>query len=931
MNYQNEIHSYYRRREDLYSAGARTEGQLRRAFETLLEQTADRHSMLVIAELTEAVESGRNIRYDGKVQKKGSIFAHGYWEAKDRQDSLLAEVVKKRKAGYSFSNIIFEDTSSFRLYQNDEEVYSGELLSEEALNKGLELFYNYTNQYEEEYQRAMAAFKQALPSLAADLRVELRKHEEKDESFKESIASLHKVFQEFNSAVSRLDIEEFIIQHVLTIDLFRSIYDNNDFEKRNPIAKLLDEQITDTLYDCKKKVEAKTHPLITIIKSTLKDGYTTPQDRRAVLIAVYEDFFKAYNPKKADTHGIVYTPREIVDFMIASCDHLLSEHFGLRLYDKGVRVLDPCTGTGTFVSELIHYIPSQYVEAKQADIYAVEVDVMAYYMAQLNIDEAIRSKLGHDYIKKSYPNLALADTLEISTLHTERKGELGLATYAGITKHNARLVARLEASDFLVILGNPPYNANQQSESENNRNKRYSYIDKRCTETYKAQSSAQKMKLTDMYIRFLRWASDKLLEKHAGGESEEAAAALEGYERSGKGAMLSFISNRSYIDKLFTDGIRKTWAAEWDCIYVVDLGGDLRNSPQNAAGDLKGNVFNIQTGVAICFLIKDIKPEEPQGQNTTDTQARVYYYALEDYQSGKAKKDALKDFDNIVRIRDKGLLKEIFPNEGNWLAQGERDFAGYMSIGNKEYKRDKKGAEPAIFKLYSLGVVTSRDEWVYSHSKEELEKKMQFFIRHYEEKRKEFALLTDKEKASYKGKANYSKLKEFTGDTIKWSDELATGNLMRGDIIQYSKSKIISSLYRPFVKKWLYYDSNSSITHRKYQTHAIFGATGTLPNVCIGLIVPAGRTEFSCYASKYICDLNFNTEPYQWFPRYRYAPHTREDIEAGEGHPRYPKRIDNISDEALARFCKELTRLCRGTLEILPNELLFKDDVFAYI
>ncbi|WGK70343.1 N-6 DNA methylase [Candidatus Haliotispira prima] len=902
------------------------------AFQNLLRNSAGAHDMIVVAEVTEKSEKGnKNVRYDGKVTRRGKtmedgIIPHGYWEAKDDQDSLLHEVIKKREAGYKFFNIIFEDTRNLILYQDEKQVFQCSLLDENDLAKGLELFYGYRNKYQEHFTQALAAFKEAIPALAKDLHGKIERLEREETGFRDSCGEILKSFQQYNHGISMADVHEFMVQHTLTIDLFHTIFQANDFEKLNPIAKRLDDLVLKALKRQKQRIEDKSHNLLDSLKSVILQGYATPGDKQQILIAVYEEFFKAYNPKKADTHGVVYTPRPVVDFMVRSCDELMHHHFGKRIYSDGVRILDPCTGTGTFVCSLLDYIPQQHLERKFDDIYAIEVDLMAYYMAQLNIEDCYREKMGQKYIERSYTKLALADSLEIGTVHKDAKQDL-FASYAGVTDQNAKLVEELQSSDYLLVIGNPPYNANQGNENENNRNKRYQAIDQRNTETYKKNSNAQKMKLTDMYIRFMRWASDKLLFKHTGEESGAAKEAVEGAaEINGKGAMLCFVTNRSYIDKLFTDGMRKTWAAEWDHIYVVDLLSDVRSNPKIAG--TTHNVFGIQTGVAICCLVKD------DFSSKDSKVAEIWYGCVpSDFMLKGEKLDWLKGEQSIAAMKAAGRLERVLPDEkGHWLRQGEKDFGGFISIGNKEFKAGKTKTgnkpEPAVFQLYSLGVATNRDEWVYSHSKKELAAKMQIFIERYEEKRKAYAELSDKEKAALKGKDNYAKLKEFIGDEIKWSDELATGNIMRGDTLEFQEKLLIQSLYRPFVKKWLYYDTESSITHRKYQTQNIFGATGTLKNVCIVVNNPNAKDFQGPLIINNIIDLNSMYGGTQIFPRYRYAPHRREDIRNGS----IPQKIDNIPDEALTHFNTELAKhnakLFDGSTEQQKTEA--KDTVFTY-
>ena len=274
----------------------------------------------------------------------------------------------------------------------------------------------------------MDAFAQRIPDFAKDLKSEIAKLSQNDAAFEQNLKELHRNFLEHNSAISIAAVKEFIVQHCLTIDLFRSIFGVVDFEKLNPIARLMDEKIMHLLCYQHAKIHKLNAALLRLVETEVQSGYCAPHDKQRILILIYERFFKAYNPQKADSHGIVYTPLPVVHFMIKSCDNLLHQHFGRRLHDEGVRILDPCTGTGTFITGLIDYIPRQHIEKKAKDIYAIEVDVMAYYMAQLNTSEAIREQLGHSYIQKPFVNLALADTLEIGTAFPKLYPQLSAVT-----------------------------------------------------------------------------------------------------------------------------------------------------------------------------------------------------------------------------------------------------------------------------------------------------------------------------------------------------------------------------------------------------------------------------------------------------------------------------------------------------------------------
>jgi len=299
-------------------------------------------------------------------------------------------------------------------------------------------------------------------------------------------------------------------------------------------------------------------------------------EKQKFLKALYENFYKAYNPKAADRLGIVYTPNEIVRFMIESADHLVHRHFGKLLSDEGVEILDPCTGTGTYVTELIEYLPAHKLEHKyKHEIHCNEMAILPYYIANLNIEFTYAQKMGR---YEEFKNICLVDTLD----HCGFEGKQ-FDLFAMSVQHTTRIQNQNDRK-ISVIIGNPPYNAWQENFNQNNANRVYGQIDKQIKATYIKQGTAQnQIAVYDMYTRFYRWASDRL----------------------GKNGLVAFITNRSFIDSQTFDGLRRCLADEFDYIYIVDTQSDVRSNPKISG--TKNNVFGIQTGVAIMFLVKVAK------------------------------------------------------------------------------------------------------------------------------------------------------------------------------------------------------------------------------------------------------------------------------------------------------------------------------------
>src|SRR5450759_322924 len=370
-----------------------------------------------------------------------------------------------------------------------------------------------------------------------------------------------------------------LIQHILTEEIFAKVFDDSDFHQHNNVAREL--YALEAVFftgSLKKQTLKGLDTYYAAIRSAAAQ-ISDHHEKQTFLKVIYENFYKVYNKKAADRLGVVYTPNEIVRFMIDGADWLTEKHFSKNLIDKDVEILDPATGTGTFICELLEHFRGQPAKLKYKylnELYANEVAILPYYVANLNI-EATYAAITGNY--EEFPNLCFVDTLDNVGLHTAAKGTTA-DIFGSVSEENVARIKRQNSKRISVIIGNPPYNANQANEKDNNKNREYPAIDKRIKDTYIHASTAQKTKLYDMYARFFRWASDRLSEN----------------------GVLAFITNRSFIGSRTFDGFRKTVEQEFAEIYVVDLGGDVRANPKLSG--TKHNVFGIQTGVAISFLVK---------------------------------------------------------------------------------------------------------------------------------------------------------------------------------------------------------------------------------------------------------------------------------------------------------------------------------------
>jgi predicted helicase len=680
-----------------------------------------------------------------------------------------------------------------------------------------------------------------LPSLVIELRQLIEKQAQENPTFNQARNDFLELCREsINPHIVLADVREMLIQHILTEDIFITIFNNAQFHQENNIAREL-AKVVNTFFTgaIRQNIIIKIEPYIKIIKAAASNIYDHHEKQRFLKV-IYENFYKAYNPAGADRLGIIYTPNEIVRFMIESADYLTNKHFGRGLGDKDVEILDPSTGTGTFITELIEYLPKNLLPYKyEKEIHCNEVAILPYYIANLNIEYTYAQKMG-SYAE--FKNICFVDTLDNLGFNYKNKQydllSISAENLARIKLQNARKIS--------VIMGNPPYNANQLNENENNKNRPYDNVDKRIKETYITNSTAQKTKLYDMYARFIRWASDRL----------------------SPNGVLAFITNRSFINARTYDGFRKVVADEFSSIYVVDLGGDVRLNPKLSGP--KHNVFAIQTGVAITFFVKSVSRK-----NDTCT---ISYVRRPEIEPAREKLQFLA----TTKLKDLPFTHIQPDKHHNWINLATEDWDELIPVVAKKTKLAKKAKdEKAIFKLYANGVVTARDEWVYDFNEDGLKDKIKFLAGIYntEVKRYQSELL----------KTSVSKLPvdDFVDYQIKWSAGLKA-NLMSGKTIEYAKDKIIKAWYKPYIVKNYYFEPllSDRLTQRHFD---IFGRYANHSNLVI--LINLGSTKFKCAITNKVYEFGSMLEgggQTIGFPLWSYDD---------KGN-----RNDNITDWALSQF-----------------------------
>ena len=817
------IETYYQELEDIIQfGGSDNESSIRAAFQNCLSQYCANHreNLKLISEL-----AGPGGIPDGTV-KDTLRMARGYWEAKDTHDDLDAEIQAKFNRGYPRDNILFEDSETAVLFQNREEAMRVDMTDAAQLNRLILRFLNYELPNIEEFRAAQEQFKTDLPTVLENLRQSVEDAEANNPDYQQHAAEfLEQCRQSISPAVSEADVREMLLQHILTQDIFLRVFAEDQFHRENNIAAHLT-ALEQTFFtgDVRRQAIDRLRAYYGAI-GRAADEIADYSEKQQFLKAIYEDFYKTYNPAAADRLGVVYTPNEIVDFIIRGTDHLLQKHFGRTLADDNVQILDPATGTGTFITSLIDYLPADRLKYKYLnEIHANEVAILPYYIANLNIEYSYREKTG-EYLE--FPNLCFVDTLDnmdwqqtgSTSGAVTRQGGFNLG---GLSVDNWIRIQEQNEKPISVIIGNPPYNTAQTNFNEFNPNRAYPVIDQRIRETYSNASTAQnRNQQYDMYKRFIRWASDRLADD----------------------GIIAFVSNRAFLDSRQDDGFREVVADEFNELWAIDLKGNARTSGQRRRRE-GGNIFDdkIRVGVAIYFLVRK------QGQ----TAFKVFYDAVDDYTKSNEKVQFILD-----RTLPSFGFSEIAPDErGLWLNQTDTDFRTLVPLAFRTKVRSRKSENAnAVFSLYSNGIKTQRDEWVLDFDRSNLASKVKFFTNVYEKQRRRLSG-TDFEDVDL-------------GTAIKWDYDLRR-HLQRGVPLTYSQDHTVESYYRPFTKKNLYF--LPELIGRRYQMPKMFPNGYAHQNQMICIKGPTAN-YFVALASDRVVDVKFTETgdgPTFCLPLYRY-------------------------------------------------------------
>lgn len=685
-----------------------------------------------------------------------------------------------------------------------------------------------------------------------------------------------------NPSIDREQAVEMLAQHVITKPVFDALFEGYAFTEHNPVSQSM-QGILDVLKGqaLEKDLDA-LEGFYASIRERVK-GVDDPTARQKLIVELYDKFFKAAFPKMVERLGIVYTPVEVVDFIIRSADKALQEHFGCSLKDEGIHILDPFTGTGTFPVRMMEsgLIPPDMLTLKyRYELHANEIVLLAYYIAAINIEEAYHRVTGKPY--QPFPGICLTDTFQMN--ENDGKIDIGLP-------ENAERVEEQKRRDIRVIVGNPPYSVGQNNANDNNQNLKYPNLDARIETTYVAHSTAtNKNSLYDSYIRAFRWASDRI----------------------GNKGVLCFVTNGAWLDSNTADGFRHELEKEFSAVYVFNLRGNQRTSGELSRRE-GGKIFGSgsRTPVAITLLIK--KPGHTG-------KAQIFYHDIGDYLTREEKLHKVETFADYAALP----WEQLHPNEYNdWINQRCGDFNDFVPLND---------GDVAIFCMRSGGLKTNRDAWCYNFSNELLQQKIKGMIDFYNQ---QVSLYGEEcRKSGKNAESIVDKLIDTNPYKIKWNRSLRNDlcKVKRADFIL---SHVYKGIYRPYTKQMVYFDRQ--FNDMVYRQPSLF-PTANHNNLVIQVTGIGINKDFSCLVVDSLPDVQTFANG-QCFPLYYYEKNEPKGkaVEQGSLIPQKSKpkqlglpmpkpvteeytRKDAITDAALEHFQTHY-----------EDDTIGKEDLFYYV
>jgi predicted helicase len=678
-----------------------------------------------------------------------------------------------------------------------------------------------------------------------------------------------------NPAVSQDEAIEMLAQHILTMPVFQALFEGTDFPEHNAVGKALDAIVqkldagsVDSETESLERFYDNVRERISLAKSD--------KSKQDIIRNLYDTFFNNAFPRMAERLGIVYTPVQVVDFILRSADAALRRHFGQSLSSEDVQILDPFTGTGTFLVRLIQsglITPDALARKYAGELHANELVLLAYYIATVNIETAYHGITG---TYRPFDGMILIDTFQMT--------EDGDMVDKVVLPENNERAERQLAQPIQVIVGNPPYSAQQDSENDNNKNLAYPTLDDKIRTTYAAKSKSKLAKnLYDSYIRAIRWASDRIEDR----------------------GIVAYVTNGSFLDANNMDGLRLSLTDEFSHLYVFNLRGKAHGQ-----GEIRrkegGGIFaeGSKTRVAITIMVKDPAHEGP---------CELRYHDIGDYLSSEEKLTAIEEFASIEGMP----WQRLRPNDsGDWAEQRDPAFGNFVPLGDKD-----NNSPEVLFDLYSYGVVTNRDQWVYDSSDQGLQEKMRALIDSYNTE-------TAKYERACAGKSkddrpNIEEVVSTDARRISWTRSLK-GDAARFKRYEFDESSIVAAAYRPFNKQWMYF--NRRFNEMVNRVPAMF-PTPRHGNIVISSTGVADRKGYSALVTDHVPNMHL-TDTGQCFPLYWYEKvDENEDRPQGEMFAERPTpdadgyiRHDAISDWALGAY--------RSRYE---DDSITKENIFWYV
>lgn len=711
------------------------------------------------------------------------------------------------------------------------------------------------------------------------------------EAFADFVAGLRK---NINPSITDDEAIDMLSQHIITRPVFDALFEGYSFIRSNPVSVSM-QSMLDIL---DREGDVKEHETLQrfydFVRRIVKD-LDNPAAKQAVVLRLYDNFFKIAFPKMVERLGIVYTPVEVVDYIILSVNDVLKKEFGKELKDRDVHILDPFTGTGTFITRLIQSglidkesLPHKY----KNEIFANEIVLLAYYIAAVNIENAYHDVMAEAASDLSGPGSATIDPVSDATTayipfegicltDTFQLGEEGAQTEMkgeGF-KQNSERVERQKRAPLKVIFGNPPYSVGQRSANDNAQNQKYTRLDNRISDTYaKMTSATNKNSLYDSYFKAFRWSTDRL---------------------DFNGGVICFVSNGSWIDGNAQDGFRKSLEKEFSSIYVFNLRGNQRTSGELSRKE-GGKIFGSgsRTPIAITLLVK--KPKNDK----SDEKASIYYHDIGDYLSREQKLASIKSFESFGGER---TFERVTPNaEGDWLKKRSGSFANYLPIG------DKSGAKiPAFFEAkYSNGIKTNRDAWMYNFSGSQVCDNALKTISFFNEQSDEFG-----EQVKLNPKLTVENFIDKDTTKISWSRSLRY-DISKHRKYEFNSKKLRKALYRPFVRQNVYFSRD--IVNDLAKVEVLFPKHDS-ENILICVPGLGVSNDFSAIITDQLPDLELIGKS-QCFPLYYYEENRPDNPTLFDtaGEPQFVRR-DGVSD-FIAKRAKEQY----GTA-------IKKEDIFYYV